>query len=99
MDKTIEPVNFTASQDLSVRIEEIFDKLDKFHDKIIKADIYLKDLKETPTGNKKVEVRLFLPGNDIYVEQEAESFISAAQQVFDKLKIMLKKEKEKAKSY
>ncbi len=99
MDKTIEPVNFNASQDLLTHVGEIFDKLEKFNDKIVSADIYLKSLRETPTKEKKIEVRLFLPGKDIFIEQQADSFISAAQQAFDRLKVIIIKEKEKQKSY
>ncbi|NEN24986.1 RNA polymerase subunit sigma-54 [Cryomorpha ignava] len=99
MDKTIQPVNFNASQDLLIHVGEIFDKLDKFNDKIVSADIYLKSLRETPTKEKKIEVRLFIPGKDIFIEQQADSFISAAQQAFDRLKVIIIKDKEKQKSY
>ena len=99
MDKTIQPVNFNASQDLLIHVGEIFDKLDKFNDKIVSADIYLKSLRETPTKEKKIEVRLFIPGKDIFIEQQADSFISAAQQAFDRLKVIIIKDKEKLKSF
>jgi len=99
MDKTIQPVNFNASQDLLIHVGEIFDKLQKFNDKIVSADIYLKSLRETPTKEKKIEVRLFLPGKDIYIEQQADSFISAAQQAFDRLKVIIINNKEKKQAY
>ena len=99
MDKTIEPVNFNASQELIDNVGSIFDKLSKFNDRIISLDIYLKSLTETPTRDKKVEVRVFLPGKDIFVEQQAETFKSAAQQAYDRLKILLIKEKEKQRAH
>ncbi len=99
MDKTIEPVNFTINDELRDEIHVIFDKLPKFNDRIISADIYLKALKESSGNLKKVDVRVFLPGKDLFVEQEADSFISAAQQAFDRLKLLVKKEKEKALGY
>lgn len=100
MDKTIQPVNFNASQDLLTHVGEIFDKLQKFNDKIVSADIYLKSLRETPTKEKKVEVRLFMPhGKDIFIEQQADSFISAAQQAFDRLKVIIINNKEKKQTY
>lgn len=99
MDKTIEPVNFNAKPELIAQIDEIFDKLLKYNDRIVSADIYLKALRETPKKDKKVEVRLFMPGKDIFVEQDADSFISAAQQAFDRLKLLVTKEKEKQSSY
>ena len=99
MDKTIQPVNFNASQDLLIHVGEIFDKLEKFNDKIVRADIYLKSLRETPTKEKKIEVRLFMPGKDIFIEQQADSFISAAQQAFDRLKVIVINNKEKKQTH
>ena len=99
MDKTIEPVNFNAKPGLIEEIGEIFDKLSKYNDRIVSADIYLKAIRETPKDDKKIEVRLFMPGKDIFVEQDADSFISAAQQAFDRLKVLVIKEKEKQSSY
>lgn len=99
MDKTIEPVNFNASQELIDHTGEIFDKLIKFNDRIVSMDIYLKSLTETPTRDKKVEVRVFLPGKDVFVEQQAETFKSASQQAYDRLKIILTKDKEKQRAH
>lgn len=99
MEKTIEPVNFNADKDLITEVDEIFDKLTRYNDKIVSADIYMKALREKPTRVKKVDVRIFLPGKDVFVEQEAESFISAAQQAFDRLKVIVTKEKEKQRAY
>jgi ribosomal subunit interface protein len=99
MNKTIEPVNFTANEEMMSQVGEIFDKLPRYNDRIVKADIYLKALTETPQNLKKVEVRVFLPGRDLFVEQEADTIVSASQQAFDRLKVLLTKEKEKLKSH
>jgi len=99
MDKTIEPVNFNASQELIQHIDEMFDKLVRFNDQIVKTDIYLKSLRETPQRSKKIEVRVFLPGKDVFVEQEGETFKTAAQKAFDRLKVILGKQKDKLKSH
>lgn len=99
MDKTIEPVNFNASQDLIIEVGEIFDKLTRFNDRIVKADIYMKALRENPPNNKKIEVRIFLPGKDVFVDQDAESFVGAAHLAYDRLKVLVTKEKEKHRTY
>ena len=99
MDKTIEPVNFNASKDLIEEVGDIFDKLTSYNDRIVSADIYMKTMRDNQPNNKKVEVRVFLPGKEVYVDQDAESFLSAAQQAFDRLKQLVTKEKEKNRSY
>jgi putative sigma-54 modulation protein len=92
MDKIIEPVNFSASKELIDNMDQMFDKLDRYNDQIVKADIYLKSLRETPEKAKKVEVRIF-------VEYEAETFKTAAQKNIDRLKVILGKKKDKLKSH
>jgi putative sigma-54 modulation protein len=57
-------------------------------------DIYMKSQPEKDTGTKLIEVRVFLPGKDIFMSQEAGDFISAAQQLYDKLKRKLRDYKE-----
>ncbi|MCC5921970.1 MAG: HPF/RaiA family ribosome-associated protein [Cyclobacteriaceae bacterium] len=98
MNITIEPVNFNASQDLLTRVREMFESLIKYHDRIVAMDIYLKSLQETPGKDKEVSVKVFLPGKEVFLDHTADSFVSAAQQTFDKLKIQISKEKEKDKN-
>lgn len=99
MEKTIEPVNFKASKELIDNIDQMFNKLDRYNDQIVTADIYLKSLRETPDRAKKVEARIFLPGKDVFVAYEAETFKTAAQKNIDRLKVILGKEKDKLKSH
>lgn len=102
MDKTIEPVNFNASKDLVNHLDEMFDQLTTYHDRIVKADIYLKSLQvQNRDENKQVQIRIFLPGEDLFMEQTAESFVSAAQKLYDRAKRHLSKmnrrDKDKAR--
>ncbi|MEM7551213.1 MAG: HPF/RaiA family ribosome-associated protein [Bacteroidota bacterium] len=97
MQKTIEPVNFNASQDLIQRIDEMFDGLDKYYDEIISADIYLKSLTETPKSEKLMEIKVFLPGKDLFIEEQGSDFVTVAQKVFDVAKRKLSELKDKAK--
>ena len=80
-------------------MDQMIDKLDRYNDQIVKSDLYLKSLLETNEKAKKVEMRIFLPGKDVFVEYEAESFKTAAQKNIDRLKVILGKEKDKLKSH
>lgn len=89
MEKVIESVNFDASEDLVGRIDDIFDDLPKYNDQVVASDIYLEVMNEASESNKKVKIKVFLPGDNLFVEHEAEDFISAAQQLHDKTKRLL----------
>ena len=97
MQVTIEPVNFNASQDLINRIDELFGGLLKYHDQVISADIYLKSLKETVNKEKLVEIKIFLPGKDVFIEEKDTDFVSAAQKVYSVAKRRLSELKDKRK--
>ena len=61
MTITVNPVNFNISKDLITRVESIFENVDKYNDQLVGLDIYLKSLSETDSGEKMVEVKIFLP--------------------------------------
>lgn len=90
----VEPVNFNASQELIQNIKELFKGIDKYNDLAVNADVYLKSLTETPTGQKEVSIRLNMPGKDIFIAKEGTDFTSAAQETHDALKVALKRHKD-----
>jgi len=97
MTITVNPVNFNISKDLTTNVKEIFENVDKFNDQLVGLDIYLKSLTETDSGEKMVEVKIFLPGKNLFVAEKANDFTSAAQQAVDVVKRVIRKEKEKTK--
>ncbi len=97
MNITLEPVNFNISQELNQHVRGMFSKLSKFNDQIVGVDLYLKSLQETDTGEKLVEAKVFLPGNDVFVTGKGESFVTAAQDCYDVAKRHVRKAKEKVK--
>ncbi|GAB3330258.1 hypothetical protein GCM10027429_07290 [Marivirga atlantica] len=97
MTITVNPVNFNISKDLITRVESIFENVDKYNDQLVGLDIYLKSLSETDSGEKMVEVKIFLPGKNLFVAEKADDFISAAQEAVEVVKRVVRKEKEKVK--
>ena len=93
----IEPVNFNVSQELITNMKNLFSGVDKYNDMAVNADLYLKSLSQTPTHKKEVSIRVNMPGKDIFIAKEAGDFSSAAQDVYDTLKVQLTKHKEKHK--
>ena len=87
-------VNFDADQKLLAIIQKKLDRLEKFNERIVDADVYLK-VNNTGKSNKTVEVKIHLSGNNIVVSRDAETFEKATDLVYDVLKRQLRKEKEK----
>jgi putative sigma-54 modulation protein len=96
MKAIYQATNFNADQKLIDFIQKKLDKLDNFFDKVIEAEVFLK-LNNTGDKNKTVEIKIGIPGNDIVVSRDAETFEKAMDLAYDVLKRQLRKQKEKIK--
>lgn len=92
----IHPVQFKADAKLLEFIDEKIGKLPTFYSKIERADIYLKlDNKAASVKEKIVEIRLHIPGNDLFASQTSNVFEAAFDLCMDQIKKQLIKHKEK----
>ncbi len=96
MKAIYQATNFDADQKLINFIQKKLDRLDNFFDKVIEAEVFLK-LNNSGAQNKTVEIKIGVPGNDIVVSRDAETFEKAMDLAYDVLKRQLKKQKEKMK--
>ncbi|MDK2910196.1 MAG: putative sigma-54 modulation protein [Bacteroidales bacterium] len=95
MNVKINSVHFKADRKLEAFIQEKVSKLTQYFDGIVSADVMLKlDNNETPE-NKIAEIKLSIPGNDLYAKKQSKTFEEATDEVVDALKVQLKKYKEK----
>lgn len=94
MNKTIETVNFDASPELITHVDELFNDLTRFHDQVTSADIYLKRNEEKATEEYEVEIKVFLPGHEIFSDANGESVNDAAKRVIAKAKRQLRELKD-----
>ncbi len=94
-------VRFTADQTLLDFIQRKLDKLDTFHDRIISGEVFLKlDGADTNKVKQKIlEVRLTIPGKEIFVSQKDTTFESATDRIIDVLKDKLVRCKEKRSDF
>lgn len=90
-------VHFTADQTLLDFIQKKLNKLDTFHDRIVSAEVFLKlDGAETAkVKDKIVEVRLNIPGKELFVVERNKSFEAAVEHLMDVMKDKLVRCKEK----
>lgn len=91
----VRSVHFDADQKLVNFIQEKINKLSQFFDKIIEADVYLK-LENGPSAeNKTVEIRLYIPGNDLFAKKTSKSFEESTDETTEALRRQVKRRKEK----
>jgi putative sigma-54 modulation protein len=95
MNIRIKAVKFDADSKLEDFIQKKVSKLGRFFDDIITAEVFLK-LENTPDlENKIVEVKLDIPGSDLFARKQTRSFEESTDEVVDALKQQILKHKEK----
>ncbi len=98
MKISVQSVNFNISKDLVNYIEKKVNNLEKFHDHIIGAEVYLKVQSSSEKENKLVDVKMNLPGLDIVAKKQSKTFEEAASLALDSIKRQLVKRKEKLRA-
>ena len=92
-------VNFNADQKLIDFIQNRMDKLDRFYDKVIKSDVFLKIENTSDKENKIFEARVMVPGDSFVVKKVCKTFEEGADSAVSSLERQLKKRKEKLRSH
>lgn len=87
-------IHFHPQQKLIAFIQEHIDKLETFYSHFQKSEVFLR-VTNNPIKNKTVEIRLDLPGQQLFASREAESFEAATIGAITSLKSQLKRFKEK----
>jgi putative sigma-54 modulation protein len=96
MQIIIQTSGFKASEALEAFINEKVGKLAGYSQNIIRADVTLSKGAETELQNNYCEIRLEVPGNDLFAKNQSSGFEqSIAATVYD-LKHMVEKNKGKA---
>ncbi len=90
-------IHFDADPKLIDFIQKKVDKLETFYDRIIDGEVFLK-LENGETENKIVEIKLNIPGNQLFVKEQAASFEAATDTAVNGLRRQLNKYKEKTGS-
>ena len=95
MDFKVNTVHFTADKKLVDFIHEKVMKLGMMSDQIIASEVYLRVDKNSDKENKIAEVKLLVPGNELFAKKQCKSFEEAADNAVDALKRQLEKYKAK----
>lgn len=99
MKVNVHAVNFTVDGKLLGFVQERMDKLEKYYDKVVSADVFLKVEKTSEKENKIAEVKINVPGDDFMVKKQCKTFEEAVEQSAESLERLLQKRKEKISPY
>ncbi len=91
MQLSIQSLHFTAKPELNDFVTEKVNKLERFNSKIESASISLRLDKDDKTENKICEIRLAIPGNDIFSKHQCSTFEEAVKKTVDALQSQLEK--------
>jgi len=94
----INAVHFKVDKKLEDFIKEKVDKLTSLYEDVVGTDVTLKISNASELENKVAEIRLAIPGNDLYAKKQCKTFEEAADSAIDALKKQLTKYKDKQKA-
>jgi putative sigma-54 modulation protein len=95
MKVNVHAVNFSVDKKLTNFVQDRMDKLEKYYDKVVSSDVFLKVEKTSDKENKMVEVKINVPGDDFVVKKQCKTFEEAVDQSAESLERLLQKRKEK----
>jgi len=94
MDVIIQSLGFKAGEQLESYIKEKLEKLSP-NDHIVRANVTLFLGPDKATPNTYCEIRLEVPGNDLFIKENSTEFEQSVDAAVNKLQAMMRKAKEK----
>jgi putative sigma-54 modulation protein len=94
MKLKFQSIHFTADAKLIDFIQKKVDKLETYYDRLVDGEVFMR-LNNECNENKTVEIKLNVPGTQLFATEKAKSFEAAADQATEALKNQLMKFKTK----
>ena len=94
MKVQVQSVHFDADTQLIEFIQKKLDKLETFYDRTIDAEVILR-LNNEGAENKTVEIKLNIPGDQLFAEKSNGSFEAATDHCTEALRRQIRKHKDK----
>ena len=92
----IQTVRFDADARLVEYVNRKLEKLNTFHDRIIKVNVFLKlDNVVHNIKDKIAEIRIHVPRHEFFVKSTSKSFEESFDDAFDSIVSQIKRKKEK----
>ncbi|HYG04434.1 MAG TPA: ribosome-associated translation inhibitor RaiA [Chryseosolibacter sp.] len=97
MKLQVHSIHFDADVKLIDFIQKKVDKLETFYDRLVDGEVFLR-LNNEGVENKTVEIKLNVPGSQLFAIEKAKSFEAATDLAADALRIQLTKFKNKVQN-
>jgi len=95
MKITVQSIRFNADKKLLDFIQKKANKLDQFYDKIINGEVYLRLENTEDVANKITEIKLTLPGTQLFAKEQCKSFEEGTDLAVECLRKQIEKHKQK----
>lgn len=95
MKITVQSIRFNADRKLLQFIQKKADKLDTFYDQIISGEVYLRLENVEDEANKITEIKLTLPGTQLFCKEQCKSFEEGTDLAIECLRKQIDKYKQK----
>lgn len=96
MQVNVHSIQFKADVKLLDFIDGRLQKLEQFHDKLIDAEVFLKVEKNAQLGNKIAEIKVHIPGKELFAKRQSASFEESTDQVIEALRRQIRRSKGKS---
>ena len=97
MKLQVHSIHFNADRKLINFIKSKIEKLETFYDRMVDGEVFLR-LNNEGIDNKTVEIKLKVPGNQLFAKEQARSFEAATDLATEALRTQLKKFKTRIKN-
>ena len=95
MNVNVQSIHFDADTKLVTFIKEKLAKLSQFHDSILAGEVFLRlEHDGENRENKHVEIKLAVPGKDLFSKRQAKTFEEAAIAAVEALRSQVTRSKE-----
>lgn len=95
MKIVIQTLHFTPTPQLNSFVTDRVSKLSHFYERILEANVCLKIEPSDTTENKVCEIKLSVPGNDLFARREGKIFEEAIAETVEALGRQVRKMKTK----
>ncbi len=95
MNVQVHSLHFNADKKLIGFVEGKIDKLNQFYDKIIGSEVFLRLDNAEDRQNKVAEIKLAIPGKDLFAKKQCSSFEEATDEAVEALRRQIHKFKGK----